>query len=479
MNVDFLSVMPEIVVLTGACVILLVDAWLPDDRRHVGYWLAQLTLLIAACETFRTWNLDGGQVFHSMVIDDFAADVLRFFSFVALSLALFYSRTYLTLRGLFRGETFVLMLFAVLGMQLLITANSFLTLYLGLELMSLSLYALVAFQRDSRTASEAAMKYFVLGALASGFLLYGMSMIYGATGSLQIDVVMQAVLAQSDDKLLIFGLVFVVSAIAFKLGAVPYHMWVPDVYQGAPTAMTLFIGTAPEFAAYAMLLRLLAGALAGAEVHWQGMLVVLSVLSVTIGHIVAIAQTNVKRMLAYSSIANMGYVLMGFLAADGPGYSAAMFYMAAYVLTSLASFGVILLLSRSGFEADRLEDFKGLNARSPWWAFVMLLVMFSLAGMPPTVGFYAKLLVLQSAVKAGFLWVAIVGVIAALIGAYYYLRIVKLMYFDEPADRSPIVARGDTRFLLSANGIALLVLGILPQGLMGLCAIALANSQFY
>lgn len=479
MNVDFLSVMPEIVVLTGACVILLVDAWLPDDRRHVGYWLAQLTLLIAACETFRTWNLDGGQVFHGMVIDDFAADVLRFFSFVALSLALFYSRTYLTLRGLFRGETFVLMLFAVLGMQLLITANSFLTLYLGLELMSLSLYALVAFQRDSRTASEAAMKYFVLGALASGFLLYGMSMIYGATGSLQIDVVMQAVLAQSDDKLLIFGLVFVVSAIAFKLGAVPYHMWVPDVYQGAPTAMTLFIGTAPEFAAYAMLLRLLAGALAGAEVHWQGMLVVLSVLSVTIGHIVAIAQTNVKRMLAYSSIANMGYVLMGFLAADGPGYSAAMFYMAAYVLTSLASFGVILLLSRSGFEADRLEDFKGLNARSPWWAFVMLLVMFSLAGMPPTVGFYAKLLVLQSAVKAGFLWVAIVGVIAALIGAYYYLRIVKLMYFDEPADRSPIVARGDTRFLLSANGIALLVLGILPQGLMGLCAIALANSQFY
>ena len=479
MNVDFLSVMPEIVVLTGACVILLVDAWLPDDRRHVGYWLAQLTLLIAACETFRTWNLDGGQVFHGMVIDDFAADVLRFFSFVALSLALFYSRTYLTLRGLFRGETFVLMLFAVLGMQLLITANSFLTLYLGLELMSLSLYALVAFQRDSRTASEAAMKYFVLGALASGFLLYGMSMIYGATGSLQIDVVMQAVLAQSDDKLLIFGLVFVVSAIAFKLGAVPYHMWVPDVYQGAPTAMTLFIGTAPEFAAYAMLLRLLAGALAGAEVHWQGMLVVLSVLSVTIGHIVAIAQTNVKRMLAYSSIANMGYVLMGFLAADGPGYSAAMFYMAAYVLTSLASFGVILLLSRSGFEADRLEDFKGLNARSPWWAFVMLLVMFSLAGMPPTVGFYAKLLVLQSAVKAGFLWVAIVGVIAALIGAYYYLRIVKLMYFDEPADRSPIVARGDTRFLLSVNGIALLVLGILPQGLMGLCAIALANSQFY
>jgi len=338
----------------------------------------------------------------------------------------------------------------------------------------------VAIQRDDVIASEAAMKYFVLGALASGFLLYGMSMIYGVTGTLEIDKVAQAVLAGADDKiLLLFGLVFVVSAIAFKLGAVPYHMWVPDVYQGAPTAMTLMIGTAPEFAAFAMMLRLLGGALIGAEVNWQGMLVVLAVLSVSLGHIVAIAQTNLKRMLAYSTIANMGYVLMGFLAADAQGYSAAMFYMASYVLTSLASWGVILLLSRKGFESDRIDDLKGLNARSPWWAFVMLLVMFSLAGLPPTVGFYAKLLVLQSAVKAGFVWLAVLGVMAALIGAFYYLRIVKVMYFDEPADRSPIEARGDTRVLLSANGLALLVLGILPQPLMGLCALALVNSQFY
>jgi NADH-quinone oxidoreductase subunit N len=482
MATDFMPVLPEIVVLIGACVILLVDVWLGDDRRHVGYWLAQLTLLVAACVTIATMDksLVSTRVFFNMVVDDLVADVLRFFSFLAVSLVLFYSRAYLAVRDLFRGETFVLILFSLLGMQLLITANSFLTLYLGLELMSLCLYALVAMQRDAPAPAEAAMKYFVLGALASGFLLYGMSMIYGATGTLEIDKVAQAVLGSGENKtLLLFGLVFVVSAVAFKLGAVPYHMWVPDVYQGAPTAMTLFIGTAPEFAAFAMMLRLLAGALIGAEVNWQGMLIVLCVLSVSLGHIVAIAQTNLKRMLAYSTIANMGYVLMGFLAADVNGYSAAMFYMVSYVLTSLASFGMILLLSRKGFESDRLEDLKGLNARSPWWAFVMLLVMFSLAGIPPTVGFYAKLLVLQAAVKAGFVWLAVVGVVAALIGAFYYLRIVKLMYFDEPTDTAPIESRSDQRILLSANGIALLLFGILPQPLMGLCAVALVQSQYY
>jgi NADH-quinone oxidoreductase subunit N len=482
MNVNLLPVLPEIVVLTGASLILLLDLFLTDERRYLSYWLTQFTLLLAACVTVRSvpMTIDVVRTMHNLVVVDLVAEVLRFFSFVAVSLVLFYSRTYLSLRGLFRGETFVLILFALLGMQVLITANSFLTLYLGLELMSLALYALVAMQRDEQAPAEAAMKYFVLGALASGFLLYGMSMIYGATGTLEIDKVTAAVLGGTENPvLLIFGLVFVVSAVAFKLGAVPYHMWVPDVYQGAPTAITLLIGTAPEFAAFAMMLRLLGGALVGAEGNWQGMLVVLTVLSVTLGHIVAIAQTNLKRMLAYSTIANMGYVLMGFLAADVTGYSAAMFYMVAYVLTSLASFGMILLLSRKGFEADLLSDLRGLNARSPWWAFVMLLVMFSLAGMPPTIGFYAKLLVLQAAVKAGFLWLAVVGVVAALIGAFYYLRIVKLMYFDEPADPSPIEARGDTRVLLSANGLALLLFGILPQPLMGLCAVALVQSQFY
>lgn len=480
MTVNFLPVLPEIVVLTGASVILLVDVFMSDDRRHVSYWLTQFTLLLAASVTIKTSNIEVVRAMHDLVVDDLVADILRLFSFVAVSLVLFYSRTYLTLRDLFRGETFVLILFALLGMQVLITASNFLTLYLGLELMSLSLYALVAMQRDERAPSEAAMKYFVLGALASGFLLYGMSMIYGATGTLDLEKVAQVMLGKSENQVLLtFGLVFLVSAAAFKLGAVPYHMWVPDVYQGAPTAITLLIGTAPEFAAFAMLLRLLAGALGGAEVSWQGMLIVLTVLSVTLGHIVAIAQTNLKRMLAYSTIANMGYVLMGFLAADVTGYSAAMFYMVAYVLTSLVSFGMILLLSRKGFEADSLDDLKGLNTRSPWWAFIMLLAMFSLAGMPPTIGFYAKLLVLQAAVKAGFVWLAVVGVIAALIGAFYYLRIVKLMYFDEPVDRSPIEARGDTSVMLSANGLALLVFGILPQPIMGLCAVALVQSQYY
>ena len=477
---NLMAVLPEVVILTAASIILLVDLFLPDNRRHVSYWMTQFALLLALCITLQTMHIDAVRVFHNLVIDDLIADFLRLFSFVAVSLVLFYSRTYMTERGLFRGEIFVLILFALLGMQVLITANSFVTLYLGLELMSLSLYALVAIQRDETAPVEAAMKYFVLGALASGFLLYGMSMIYGATGTLQIDAVAQAVLGRTDNPvLLVLGVVFIVSAIAFKFGAVPYHMWVPDVYQGAPTAITLLIGSAPKFAAFAMILRLLAGALGGAEGNWQGMLIVLCVLSMTLGHIVAIAQTNLKRMLAYSSIANMGYVLMGFMAGDVTGFSAALFYIVAYVLTTLAGFGVMLLLSRRGFEADQIDDLKGLNQRSPWWAFVMLLVMFSLAGMPPTIGFYGKLLVLQSAINAGFVWLAVVGVLAALIGAFYYLRIVKLMYFDEPVDTSPIESRKDTRVLLSANGLSLLVFGILPQPLMGLCAVALVQSQFY
>ena len=482
MTENFLPILPEIVIATAASLILLIDLWLPENKRHISYWLTQFALLVAVCVTLRGMHDEIVHAFHNVMVADMVADVLRLLSFIALSLVLFYSRTYLAARGLFRGETFVLMLFALLGMQVLITANHFLTLYLGLELMSLSLYALVALQRDERAPSEAAMKYFVLGALASGILLYGMSMIYGATGSLQIDLVAQSLAGGSDNHvLLIFGLVFVVSAIAFKLGAVPYHMWVPDVYQGAPTAITLLIGTVPEFAAFAMLLRMLAGALGSPEMQmqWQDMLAILSLLSVTLGHVVAIAQTNLKRMLAYSTIANMGYVLMGFLGADVYGYTAAMFYILAYVMTSLVSFGMILLLSRAGFEADRIDDLKGLNQRSPWWAFVMLLAMFSLAGMPPTIGFYGKLLVLQSAVKVGYIWLAVVGVLAALIGAFYYLRIVKLMYFDDSQDRSPIVARGDARWLLSGNGLALLLFGVLPQLPMGLCYVALVQSRYF
>jgi NADH-quinone oxidoreductase subunit N len=324
---------------------------------------------------------------------------------------------------------------------------------------------------------EAAMKYFVLGALASGLLLYGMSMLYGATGSLDLGRVASAIAAPGANKIiLIFGLVFVVSAIAFKLGAVPYHMWLPDVYDGAPTAITLFIGTAPKLAAFAFMMRLLVGSLSSLAFDWQGMLIVLSLLSMIFGNVIAIAQTNIKRMLAYSTIANMGFMLMGFLAASVNGYSAAMFYTVTYVLTTLVGFGLILLLSRRGFEADQLDDFKGLNQRSPWYAFMMLLTMFSLAGVPPTVGFYAKFSVIEAAVDIGLVWLAVVAVVASLVGAFYYLRIVKLMYFDEPADASPISARLDTRVLLSLNGLALLLLGIFPQQLMGLCVVALTLS---
>ncbi|MEO8847338.1 MAG: NADH-quinone oxidoreductase subunit NuoN [Casimicrobiaceae bacterium] len=480
MKADLATALPQITLLCAACFILVVDVFLPASRRHVSYWLTQAALLLSAWLVLTNVRADPVQGFNGMVIDDNMADLLELASIVTVSLMLFYGRRYFTLRGLFTGETFVLCLFSLLGMIVMISAGSFITLYLGLELQALALYALVAMQRDRRGTSEAAMKYFVLGALASGMLLYGMSMVYGATGSLSLDGIAEAALgADSDNRLLmLFGLVFIVSGIAFKLGAVPYHMWVPDVYEGAPTPITLLIGTAPKLAAFAFALRMLAGGLKGMEFDWQGMLIVLSALSMVLGNVVAIAQSNIKRMLAYSLIAHMGYMLLGFLAADRNGYSSAMFYTIAYVLTSVASFGMILLLSRAGFECDRIDDFKGLNQRSPWWAFIMLLVMFSLAGVPPTIGFYAKFSVIEAAINQGFVWLAVVAVMASLVGAFYYLRVVKVMYFDDPVDTSPIDSRGDASVLLSTNGIALLVLGILPQPLMGLCAIALTQSHF-
>ena len=473
------TVLPEIAILVSACVVLIADLFVPPARRQVSFWLTQAALFVAIWIVVTTAQLAPVRSFGGMVVDDMLADVLKLFALVTVSLMLFYSRAYLAARGLFRGETFVLTLFALLGMMVMTAAGNFVTLYLGLELMSLSLYALVALQRDASAPSEAAMKYFVLGALASGMLLYGISMIYGATGHLDLDAVADASLgAQGNRTLLVLGLVFVVSGIAFKLGVVPYHMWVPDVYHGAPTPITLLIGTAPKLAAFAFTLRVLAGALKGLEFDWQGMLVVLALLSMVLGNLIAIAQSNIKRMLAYSTIANMGFMLMGFLAADPNGYSAAMFYVVAYVLTSLASFGVVLLLSREGFEADRLDDFRGLNRRSPWWAFVMLIVMFSLAGVPPTLGFYAKFAVIEAAVNQGFVWLAVVAVLTSVVGAFYYLRVVKLMYFDDPVDTAPIEAPGDARALLSANGIALLVFGIAPQYLMGLCTLAVTQSYF-
>jgi NADH-quinone oxidoreductase subunit N len=412
--------------------------------------------------------------FSNMFVRDPMGDVLKACIFIAGLVVFTYSRGYLQTRDMYRGEFYVLGLFAILGMMILVSAASLLTIYLGLELLSLSLYAMVAMQRDSSTAAEAAMKYFVLGAIASGMLLYGMSMIYGVTETLELGEVARAVVDSERELLLVFGLVFLIVGIAFKLGAVPFHMWVPDVYHGASTAVTLFIASAPKIAAFAMLYRLLVDGLFGLHVHWQDILIILAVLSMGIGNIVAIAQTNIKRMLAYSGISHIGFLILGVLSGTAEGFAAAMFYTLVYVLMSLAGFGMVVLLSRKGFEGDRLEDFKGLNERSPWFAFVMLIVMFSMAGVPPFLGFWAKLAVLKEVIAVGMVWLAVLAVIFSIIGAFYYLRIIKLMYFDKPEQTEPLQAPFDMRLLISANGLAILLIGLLPNGLMALCISAMS-----
>ena len=487
---DFLLALPELVLLAGACALMLADLFVKDPRRGVSIVIALLVLLGCAASTvFVMWGT-GGKVayaFDGLYVADLMAHILKLCAYVAVAAALVYSRQYLHDRGLLRGEFLTLLLFALLGMMVMMSADSFLMVYLGLELLSLSLYAMVALNRDSAVSTEAAMKYFVLGALASGLLLYGLSMIYGATGTLTIPEVAKQIAGQTGNAaqqhLLVFGLVFVVSGIAFKLGVVPFHMWIPDVYEGAPTAVTLVIGSAPKLAAFAMAMRLLVNGMLDLAPHWQQMLVLLAVLSMAVGNITAIAQTNVKRMLAYSTIAHMGFMLLGLLSGNvggntytaGVAYGAAMFYTIVYVLMSLGAFGMLLYLSRAGFECETLDDMKGLNQRSPWFAFIMLLLMFSLAGIPPTVGFYAKLVVLSAAVTAGQVWLAVVAVLLSLVGAFYYLRIVKLMYFDEPKDATPVEGPRDMRVLLSVNGLAVLGLGILPQSLLALCYIAIRS----
>ncbi|MCR4305192.1 MAG: NADH-quinone oxidoreductase subunit NuoN [Gallionella sp.] len=474
---DLLPVLPEVFVLAMACVILIADLLIRQDGRLVTYLLVQLTLL--GCSLIIVGTHGNGVVyaFHNMFVDDSMSDVLKLLTCLALSMMLAYSRLYLTVRELFTGEFMVLVLFAMIGMMVMISANNFLTLYLGLELLSLSLYTIVALQRDSSIAIEAAMKYFVLGSLASCLLLYGMSMLYGATGTLELGAVSQAIQSGTADKnILVFGLVFVVSGLAFKLGAVPFHMWVPDVYQGAPTAVTMLIGSAPKLAAFAFVARILVEGLQPLVQHWSGMLIILAIASMALGNITAIVQTNLKRMFAYSTIAHMGFMLLGLLSGGIVGYGASMFYAVVYVLMSLGSFGMIILLSRMGFEADTLDDFKGLSRRSPWLAFLMLLLMFSMAGVPPTVGFTAKFSVLNAAVQAGHVWLAVVAVLFSLIGAFYYLRIVKLMYFDTPESHAPITIGQDTALLISVNGLAVLLLGLLPETLMSVCAVAVRQS---
>ncbi|HET7596645.1 MAG TPA: NADH-quinone oxidoreductase subunit NuoN [Burkholderiales bacterium] len=463
---------PELFLLAMVCVILIADLFIPEARRGITYVLTQLALAGAIAILWLTLRIEPVYTFSGMFVDDVMSDVLKVLVCLGVMMVLVYSRQYLAARGMFRGEFFVLTLFSTLGMMVMISANHLLTLYLGLELMTLSLYAMVALQRESPTATEAAMKYFVLGALASGMLLYGMSMLYGATGTLEVTRLGEVIFDGADrGAVLVFALVFVVAGIGFKLGAVPFHMWIPDVYHGAPTAVTVFIGSAPKLAAFGFIMRLLVQAL-GAEtllVEWQQMLIVMAVLSLAIGNVTAIAQTNLKRMLAYSTISHMGFLLLGILAGDLNGYGSGMFYVVVYVAMNLGAFGMIMVLSRSGFEAENLDDFRGLNQRSPWYAFVMLLLMFSMAGVPPTVGFYAKLSVLQAVVNAGYVWLAVIAVMFALIGAFYYLRVVKLMYFDTPLDSAPIEPRADVKLVMSVNGLAMLVLGILPGPLMALC----------
>jgi len=462
---------PEIFLLIMICVALLAELLVGDKLHYISYLLSQITLFGCAVITFVTASPDVVHTFSGMFVDDTLADVLKLIVYITVSIFLVYSHKYVAMRGMFSGEFFSLVLFATLGMMVMISASNFLTLYLGLELLSLSLYAMVALQRDSIAATEAAMKFFILGALASGFLLYGMSLVYGATGgALDITRVTEAIQnGVANPTVLVVGLVFIVAGISFKLSVVPFHMWVPDVYHGAPTAVVLFIGSAPKLAAFGFIMRLLVEGMGGMVADWQGMLILIAVLSMAVGNLAAIVQTNIKRMLAYSTISHMGFMLLGIISADNNGYSSAMFYIVVYVIMTLGTFGMIMLLSRKEYEVEKLDDFKGLNKRSPWYAFITLLFMFSLAGVPPTVGFYAKLSVLQAVMGAGYVWLAIVAVLFSLIGAFYYLRIVKLMYFDEPESDAPITPHGDVELLISANGMAILALGIFPQTLMTLC----------
>jgi NADH-quinone oxidoreductase subunit N len=473
---DFMPALPEIFLLTLACVVLMVEAF--SKSKAAGYLLTLFGLLATLVIIVLTATGATSYTFNGMFVDDAMADVLKLMTGFAAIVAVIYSRQYLSDRNMLRGEYFALVLFAVLGMMVMISASHFLTLYLGLELLSLSLYAMVALQRDSAQATEAAMKYFVLGALASGLLLYGMSMLYGVAGSLELYKVAEAVRAgDRNDMVLVFGLVFLVAGLGFKLGAAPFHMWVPDVYHGAPTAVTLFIGSAPKLAAFAFVMRLLVDGLQPAVADWQQMLAVMAVLSLAVGNLAAIMQTNIKRMLAYSTISHMGFVLLGIMAGSLAGYSASMFYVVTYVLMSLGAFGIVLYLTRTSFEADNLDDYRGLNAQHPWLAAIMAIMMLSMAGLPPFVGFYAKLTVLQALVGADWLWLAVVAVMFSLVGAYYYLRVVKIMYFDAPhADAPAIVPQDDARLLLSANGLAVLLLGILPQPLLSMCAYSIQLS---
>ena len=491
-NLSWVVAYPEILLLVMTCVIALLDLGVKTPMRGATYVLALLTLVVVAILT-GNYAASGKTLtgFGGMVVSDPMGNWLKCFAAVAMIVTFVYGRVYSAQRDMLRGgDLFTLGLFSLLGMFVMISGQNFLVIYLGLELLTLSGYALVALRRDDLRATEAAMKYFVLGALASGFLLYGLSMVYGATGSLDLSEVLKAIAGgeatlKGSKQVLVLGLVFVVAGLAFKLGVVPFHMWVPDVYHGAPTSITLMIGGAPKLAAFAIVIRLLVEGIAALAIDWQQMLAVLAVASLLVGNLAAIAQTNLKRMLAFSTIAQMGFMLLALVAGVGKdganmanAYGSAMFYVITYVLTTLGTFGVILLLSRNGFESEEVADLAGLNQRSPLYAGVMAICMFSLAGVPPLVGFYAKLAVLQALVAGGtsfHIGLAVFAVLMSLIGAFYYLRLVKVMYFDTASQTAPIEAGADVRSVLSINGALVLVLGIVPGGLMALCAQAVAS----
>jgi NADH-quinone oxidoreductase subunit N len=480
----------EVFLLVAASAILLIDMFLSGGKRSITYMLSLLTLLV--CAGFSLADYHAGSTvytFSNMFISDPMSNLLKLCTYGATAMTLIYSRTYAGDRGMLSGnlggEFYVLALFSMLGQMVMISGNNFLSIYLGLELMSLSLYALIALRRDNGRSTEAAMKYFILGAMASGFLLYGISMLYGATGSLDLTEVAKAAASGTvKPAILVFGIVFLVAGLGFKLGAVPFHMWVPDVYQGSPTAVTLLLGAAPKIATFAICIRLLVEGLMPMAKDWQQMLMVLAVLSLAIGNLTAIAQSNLKRMLAYSTIAQMGFVLLGLMAGsvgqDSSGaanaYSSAMYYVITYVFTTLGSFGLIMLLARAGFEAEELADFKGLSRRSPWFAAVMSILMFSLAGVPPMMGFAAKFSVLQAVLGTGQVWLTVLAVLFSLVGAFYYLRVVKMMWFDEPTDNSPLLVTADMRVVLSLNGIGVVAFGLFAGPLLGACLTAMSKT---
>ncbi len=488
-QMNWLVSYPEILLLVAACVVALVDLTVTDPKRSLTFWLTQASLAAVALMHGMALQVGLGAEgaaasvygMQGLVVSDPMGHMLATCAALAMMLTMAYARPYIGDRELLKGEFFTLSMFVLLGISVMISANNFLVIYVGLELMSLSLYALVALRRDHAVSTEAAMKYFVLGALASGFLLYGMSMLYGATRELDLPEVFNVIArGGANATVLTFGVVFIVAGLGFKLGVVPFHMWVPDVYQGAPTAVTLLIGGAPKLAAFAIAIRMLVEGLSGLAHDWQQMLIVLSVLSMIIGNLAAIAQTNLKRMLAFSAIAQLGFMLLGLTPTvidantlnAANGYSSAMFYVVTYVLTTLGTFGLIMYLSRAGFESEEISDLAGLAKRSPWLAGVMTVFMFSLAGVPPMVGFYAKFAILQALITTndtGYIVLAVVAVLLSLIGAYYYLRLVKVMYFDEPAQANEVPTRGGVGVLLACNGAAALVLGVLPDGLMALC----------